>query len=98
MHHIRELHWREDVIAKLLSKHDVSPEEVEEAVLHDERGLLTDGAPAGRDPEQTLYRYLGRTAAGRYLFVVMIYLGKGVAEPISARTMSEKAKRRYRSR
>ncbi len=69
MRKIQRLFWRPDRVEHILERHEVTPEEVEEALFGDSRGLLLKVGPAERDPEKTVYRYLGRTAAGRYLFV-----------------------------
>jgi uncharacterized protein len=91
---IRELYWRADRVDHIL-RHDVVPEEVEEAIFDDRRGILSKAGQARRNPEETVYRYLGRTSAGRYLFVALIYLGGGNALPLTARDMTESERRRY---
>jgi uncharacterized DUF497 family protein len=78
-----------------IAKHEVSPHEVEEAVFDDRRGLLKKAGSAKRNPQETVYRYLGCTEAGRYLFVVLIHTGQGNALPITARKMTDSEKRRY---
>lgn len=60
-----------------VGRHEVVPEEVEEAVFEDRGALLEKAGPARRDPAQTVYVLLGRTAAGRYLMVVLIHEGGG---------------------
>lgn len=94
MHHVIELYWRVDRVEHI-ARHNVMPGEFEEALFDDEHGLLSGGEAARRDPQERLYRYLGRTRAGRYLFLVMIYMGEGVAEPVSARDMTRTERRRY---
>jgi uncharacterized protein len=88
------LEWRPDRVDHI-AKHDVRPEEVEEAVFDDRRGLLRKVGPAERNPHETVYRYLGRTEAGRYLFVVLIHTERGNALPVTARDMTEAEKGRY---
>ena len=94
MHRITELHWRADRVEHI-ARHNVTPEEFEEALFDDEHGLLSGGEAARRDPQEALNRYLGRTRAGRYLFLVVIYMGEGVADPMSAREMTRTERRRY---
>lgn len=94
---IRELHWRRDRIEHI-ARHSVLPEEVDEAVLDDPGGLLLRVGPAERNPEETLYRYFGRTEAGRHLLVVLLYVGEGVAVPLTARDMSLSERRRFDGR
>ena len=95
MRRIRRLFWRPDRVEHILERHGVTPEEVEEALFDDDRGLLLKVGPAERDPEETVYRYLGRTAAGRYLVVALIYMGQGEALPLTARDMDGAERRRY---
>lgn len=94
---IQELHWRSDRIEHVAS-HSILPEEVEEAVFGDPGGLLLRVAPAERNPQETLYRYLGRTESGRYLLVVLLYLGEGIAMPVTAREMTPGERRRFDAR
>lgn len=94
---IQELHWRGDRIEHV-ARHSILPEEVEEAVFGDPSGLLLRVAPAERDPQETLYRYLGRTESGRYLLVVLLYLGEGIAMPVTARQMTPGERRRFDDR
>ncbi len=91
---IRELRWRDDRVEHI-ARHDVVPAEVEAAVLYDPEVLLERAGLARRDPSQTVYVVLGRTEAGRYLMVVLIHEGGGVAMPVTARDMDAKERRRY---
>ena len=88
MSRIRELYWRADREEHILERHNVTREEVEEAVFGDTRGRLRRTGPAKRDPEETVYEYYGRTLDGRYLMVALLYIGQGVAMPLTARDMT----------
>ncbi|HVC34117.1 MAG TPA: hypothetical protein VNL16_11460 [Chloroflexota bacterium] len=94
---IRDLHWRTDRIDHL-ARHSVTPEEVTEAVFDDLSGTLLRVGTAERNPEETLYRYFGRTEAGRYLLVVLMYLGEGLAMPVTARDMTRGERSRFDER
>jgi uncharacterized protein len=94
---IRELHWRADRVEHI-SRHSVTPEEVEEALFDDQSGVLLRVGPAERDPEETVYRYFGRTEDGRHLLIVLIYLGQGIALPLTARDMTPGERRRFDAR
>lgn len=94
MTRIRELRWRPDRVDHI-ARHGISPDEVEEAVYGDSVGLLLRVGRAEREPDQVLYNYHGRTAAGRYLFVVLIHEGGDLAMPVTAREMTRSEKRRY---
>lgn len=91
---IRRLDWRPDRVEHI-ARHGVDPDEVEEAVFDDRQGLLLRLGPAERNPDETVYRHLGRTEAGRYLFAALIYVGQGEALPLTARDMNDAEKRRY---
>lgn len=91
---IRSLDWRPDRVEHI-ARHGVDPDEVEEAVFDDPRGLLLKMGPAERNPDETVYRHLGRTEAGRYLLVALLYVGQGEALPLTARDMNDAEKRRY---
>lgn len=56
---------------------------------------MLKAGPAERDPEETVYRYLGCTAAGRYLLVALIYMWHGEALVLTARDMDSAERRRY---
>lgn len=45
-----------------------------------------------------LYYVLGKTDAGRHLFIVVRYLYRGRATPVTARDMDTREKERYRRR
>lgn len=94
---IVDLYWRRDRIDHI-ARHGVIPEEVDEAVFDDPDGLLLRVGPAERNPEETIYRYFGRTEAGRWLLVVLLYLGEGVAMPVTARDMTDRERRRVNER
>lgn len=49
----------------------------------------------GRD--KGIYYIFGQTFAGRYLFIVVRDLGRGVAKPITARDMESRERHLYRS-
>ena len=49
--------------------------------------------PAKRDSEETVYEYYGRTLDGRYLMVALLYIGQGVAMPVTARDMTRTERR-----
>lgn len=98
--HVRRYASGGRLVPEVLGKRDVpkgvvSTGEVEEAVFGDTRGRLFRIGPAERNPEETVYEYFGRTKAGRYLMVVLIYLGQGVAMPVTDRntTRGERSSR-----
>jgi uncharacterized protein len=87
---IREFVWPQDRIDHI-ARHGVTPEEVEEACFG--RALVLRARSQGENP---VYYVRGRTAAGRYLFCVVIRLPDGKGYPITARPMTAREKRRYK--
>lgn len=94
MHFIKELWWRDDRVEHI-GRHEVSPDEFEEALFEDRRGILKFADESESDPSNRMYRHLGRTGAGRYLFLVLMYYGEGTALPVTARDMNDAERRRY---
>lgn len=92
------LRWRRDRIEHIAEKHGLTVEEVEEAVFDDPRALVLRGPRSQSRPGSYVYYVLGRTAAGRYLAVVLLDEGGGVALPVTARNMTAKERRRYERR
>lgn len=93
MNRIADLYWREDRVTHIWQRHGVTTQEVEEAVFGDPRGRLRRIGPARRSPEETVYEHYGRTLEGRYLMVALLYLGQGVAMPLTAREMTRTERR-----
>ncbi len=88
---IREVIWKQRFVGKLLGKHGVSAEEAEDALYG--RSLFRK-VSRGRVKGQDVYSAFGRTESGRYLVVIFIDKGHGVALPISARDM-DRSERKY---
>jgi uncharacterized DUF497 family protein len=82
--------WPDERIEHL-AEHGVTPEEFEE-VCHGNSLFLR--APS--EGENPVYYVLGQTAAGRYLYCVVIRFPDGNGYPVSARPMTAKEKRRLR--
>ena len=80
--------WSQGVVDKVLEKHEVTPEEVDEAVIDDE--AICHRVSRGS------YCVYGQTASGRYIFTVLKIAGeKGKFKVITAREMQDKEKRYY---
>jgi len=87
---IDELIWTEEN-EEHIAEHGVTPQEVEE--------LFFEESPYfRRGPGENLSHVYGRTGAGRYLFVVMVYLGEGKGYVVTARDMDRKERRLYQKR
>ena len=85
---IHEFIWPEDRVAHI-AQHGVRPEEVEDVCFG--RALVQRTKSAGANP---VYYVLGQTAAGRYLFCVVIQFPDGKGFPVTARPMTRKEQRR----
>ncbi|MEM2002099.1 MAG: BrnT family toxin [Candidatus Methanomethylicaceae archaeon] len=84
---IHELEWDEINIAHT-AEHQVEPSEVEELIFQD--------APHyRRGRSKRLYQVYGQTAAGRYLFVILRYLGRHRGRVVTARPMTRAERRLY---
>ena len=68
--YVADIIWLPHILDKLVWKHHVSPEEVEE-VLFDTP--LYRKVQKGHVPGEDLYAALGQTEAGRYLIIFFIY-------------------------
>lgn len=84
---IDRLGCSEDAELHIWSRHQVSLKEVEHAVY--QRGLILKGR------SENVYNVFGRTEEGRYLAIIVRYLGEGAARLITARDMSRTERRRY---
>ena len=86
--HLKHFIWTPENIEHI-ARHGIEPLEVEETCYR--HPLVLKGA-------SHRYYLLGQTEAGRYLFVVMAYRGKGRAYTITARDMTPAERRRYERR
>lgn len=84
--------WLPSVVDKLLSKHDVTPEEVEEAFYSKPMVRFHE---KGRIQGEHMYTAFGQTESGRYLIVFFILKRRPQALVISARDMSSVERKRY---
>jgi uncharacterized DUF497 family protein len=79
-------------VDKILSKHGVSPQEVEEVLRSDSLFRFVE---KGRRRGEDVYAALGKTTGGRLLIVFFIRKVGGDALIISARDMDAKERRQY---
>lgn len=89
---ISNIYWLPDIVDKLLDKHHVETDEVEEALSSRAQFRRIE---RGRVQGEHLYAALGQTDAGRYLIVFFIRKPKNAALIISARDMDAGERRRY---
>ena len=86
---IHEFIWPEERVDHI-ARHQVTPEEFEEVCFG--RAFVRRAKAEGENP---VYYVLGQTEAGRYLFCAVIQFPDGKGYPITARSMTEKERRRY---
>ena len=84
---IEALEIDDHILDKIESKHRVSFEEVEEACLSEAYHV--------RRSKEGLYKLFNQTAAGRYILVVLVNLGRGVWKIVTAREMTDSERRLY---
>jgi uncharacterized DUF497 family protein len=81
--------WTQTVIDKIWQKHNLTAEEVEEAI-YDDKPYSIKGVSGS-------YWVFGHTISGRLIFIVLRRkTGKGCYKVITARDMVEKERRYYR--
>ncbi|WP_366923737.1 hypothetical protein MFMK1_000649 [Metallumcola ferriviriculae] len=91
---IKSIRWTVDREAHI-ARHNLLPDEVEEAIFSDQQGKTFFVSQARRNKEEKVYAYLGRTGGGRYIKFIYIYEGYGVAFPVMALDMSKTERRIY---
>jgi uncharacterized DUF497 family protein len=86
---IKEFEW-DDINIDHIARHRVWPDEVEDVAFDDDPWIR-------RGRKGTRYM-LGYTLSGRYLFVVYVQKGKGIARVITAMDMDNKTRKLYRKK
>jgi hypothetical protein len=86
---IQRIIWPQDRIEHV-ARHHITPEEVEEACFG--QSFVQRARSEGENP---VYYVLGQTAAGRYLFCVIIQFPDSNGYPVTARTMTARERQRY---
>ena len=92
---INECLWLDQFVDKNIRKHDVYPEEVEQALFANPFvRKLENGDVKGED----LYIAFGRTQAGRYLSILFVLKKGRRSLVISARDMTRSERKKYGKR
>ena len=84
--------WLDKFVDKIIEKHNVYPEEVEEVFSKDPQIRRLEG---GHVKGEDLFIAFGRTEAGRYLSVLFVRKKDKRALVISARDMTKKERKKY---
>lgn len=88
---ISHIRWTETSLEHI-SRHGVSPEEVEEACFNE------DDEPLIRSGRENLHYVFGKAYSGRFLFVVVRFIRQGEVRVITARDMNAWEKSYFRKR
>lgn len=89
---IKEIIWLQNVVDKIIHKHNVKPSEVEDIFTNKPKFRLVE---KGKRKGENVYIALGQTKAGRHLTVIFIYKKTKKALILSARDMARKEKKQY---
>jgi uncharacterized protein len=84
--------WLPDIVDKLISKHHVTQDEVEDVFFNKPKYRFVE---SGYKQDEDVYSASGQTDAGRYLVVFFIHKPDNTALILSARDMDKKERRRY---
>lgn len=89
---INGLIWIDEIVEKLLRKHNVVQGEVREVLGNNPHFRFVEN---GHRPGEHVYAAMGRTDAGRYLIVFLVRKQDKRALIISARDMTAAERKRY---
>ena len=84
--------WLENIVEKLLIKHNVTPEEIIEVLNNNPKFKFVE---KGFRENEDVYAALGQTLSGRYLIIFFVYKKSKEIIIISARDMAKKEKKYY---
>lgn len=84
---IESLEIDDHILDKVETEHGITFNEVEEACLSGKRHV--------RRSRERLYKLFSQTAAGRYILVVLVNLGRGNWKIVTAREMTDNERRLY---
>jgi uncharacterized DUF497 family protein len=90
---IYEIIFLAKIVEKLDRKHGVKPEEVREVFY---RSPILKFVEKGYRENEDVYSALGQTDSGRYLIVFFIYKENNEALILSARSMNDAERRKYK--
>jgi len=86
--YIESLEINDQILDKIEGKHSITFNEVEEACLSDKRHV--------RKGREGLYKVFSRTAAGRFILVVLVNMGGGNCKVATAREMTDSERQLYK--
>lgn len=86
---VKDIQWNDSTVSHI-ARHGVDPTEVEEVCFENRPFVLR--------AKYNRYFALGQTKSGRYLAIILEYVGQNRAKVITARAMSEAERRLYKRR
>ncbi|MGA7878823.1 MAG: BrnT family toxin [Desulfoferrobacter sp.] len=89
---ITECFWLDEFVDKIIRKHNVFPEEVEEVLSGNAKIRRLEG---GNVKSEDLYVAFGKSIAGRYLTILFVRKKDNRALIISARDMTKRERKAY---
>jgi uncharacterized DUF497 family protein len=89
---VDEFIWLPGIVEKIVVKHSVAPEEVEEIFFS---GPLFHFQEKGKVQGENMYTAMAQTESGRYLIAFFIFKQGNRALIISARDMNASERKRY---
>ncbi|MBC8446883.1 MAG: BrnT family toxin [Chloroflexi bacterium] len=92
---VQEVIWLDEIEDKIISKHQVWPDEAEEVLLGHPHVRFME---RGHQPGEDLYAAFGQTTGGRCLVVFFLLKPHSAALVITARDMTGKERRYYGKR
>ncbi len=92
---IEGLIWFDEIIEKLLRKHNIYQNEVRDVLANQPYFRFVE---KGHRPGENVYAAMGQTNAGRYLIVFFVYKKDRCAIVLSARDMTKAERKRYEQR
>ena len=84
--------WFDDIIEKLIRKHNVQQHEVREVLVNRPRFRFVE---KGHRAGENVYAAMGQTDSGRYLIVFFVYKTDKRALILSARDMTKAERKLY---
>jgi len=89
---LKEIIWVDTFVDKIQNKHNVTVEEVEDALVS---GAIFRIAKRGKVKGEDIYVAYGKTNVGRHLLIVFIYKQNMIGLIISARDMTNNERKYY---
>ena len=90
--YIDDFIWLPDILDKIIVKHHVAQDEVEEVFFNSPRYRFVE---KGYRPHEDVYSASGQTDAGRYIIVFFIHKPDSIALILSARDMDHRERDLY---